>query len=225
MSAWRLVAPSAPPCLLPGKAPRHTHCATLSHAQATSRIRKNVTYFKVNYIVIMLLTLVLTFLANPSSLLVVAALMGGWAYVFVLRTAPLVIAGRTLSDREKLMAMAGVSVITVFFLTRCAVVSGGPRHLGVAAPPLTLTPRPSPGLQLQPTASVPLSVGTVLFSALSISCCVIALHGATRVPDDLFLEEQEVRRGEGRGGAGRDRSALGRRSGRGGEGGTARIGD
>lgn len=106
-----------------------------------------------NYLILVLVTLVVTFLAHPSSLLVVALLLAGWGYVFIIRTSPLVIGGRTLSDREKLLGMAATSFITVFFLT---------------------------------------NVGAVLFSAISISLALIAAHGATRVPDDLFLEEQDT---------------------------------
>jgi hypothetical protein len=36
------------------------------------------------------------------------------------------------------------------------------------------------------------SVANVLFSALTLSCAIIGLHGATRVPDDLFLDEADV---------------------------------
>lgn len=36
------------------------------------------------------------------------------------------------------------------------------------------------------------SVGTVLFTALGISCAAIGLHGAFRQPDDLFTDEAEV---------------------------------
>lgn len=36
------------------------------------------------------------------------------------------------------------------------------------------------------------SVGTVLFTALGISVAAISLHGALRVPDDLFTDEIEV---------------------------------
>jgi hypothetical protein len=35
-------------------------------------------------------------------------------------------------------------------------------------------------------------VANVLFSALTLSCAIIGLHGATRVPDDLFLDEADV---------------------------------
>ena len=37
------------------------------------------------------------------------------------------------------------------------------------------------------------SVGTILFTALGISVAVISLHGACRIPDDLFTDEVEVR--------------------------------
>ena len=37
------------------------------------------------------------------------------------------------------------------------------------------------------------SIGTVLFYALGISLVAVGIHGAMRVPDDLFLDEPEVR--------------------------------
>jgi hypothetical protein len=39
----------------------------------------------------------------------------------------------------------------------------------------------------------PCSVGAVFFSALSLSIAIIVLHGAFREPDNLFLDEAEVR--------------------------------
>lgn len=64
--------------------------------QATSRLRKNANYFKVNYLIVMLLCTAFTFVLHPSSLLVLALLAGSWIYVFLMRTTPLVISGRTL---------------------------------------------------------------------------------------------------------------------------------
>lgn len=69
---------------------------------------------------------------------------------------PLTIGGRSLSDREKMLALSALSFITIFFLT---------------------------------------DISTVLFSALSISSCLIAAHGASRVPDDLFLDEGQESQG------------------------------
>lgn len=135
---------------------RNSFSKPANFAEAAGRLRKNAAYFKVNYLIVMLITLAVTFLLHPSSLIVLGLLTGGWIYVFLVRTQPLTIGGRTLSEREKLLGMSALSFITVFFLT---------------------------------------SVGTVLFSALSVSFCVIALHGAMRVPDDLFLDDAEQNTG------------------------------
>lgn len=39
---------------------------------------------------------------------------------------------------------------------------------------------------------ISISVGTVVLSAVMLGCTVIALHGATRVPDDLFIDDSQV---------------------------------
>ena len=54
----------------------------------------------------MLFTTALTFLMHPSSLFVLAILMGGWGYVFLVRQTPLVINGRTLRSARGLWAGA-----------------------------------------------------------------------------------------------------------------------
>lgn len=90
--------------------------------EALSRIRKNAAYFRVNYLIVMLATTALTFVMNPASLLVLALLSVGWIYIMFLRTAPLEIGGRTLSDREKLLGMSAISFITIFFLTSVGAV-------------------------------------------------------------------------------------------------------
>jgi hypothetical protein len=58
------------------------------------------------------------------------------------------------SEREKVMALSGLSFVIIFFLT---------------------------------------NVASVAFSALVFGAAAIAAHGATRVPDDLFIDESEVR--------------------------------
>lgn len=85
--------------------------------EATSRLRKNVAYFRVNYAAATVATVALAFLSHPSSLLVLGALVLAWVYVFALHTGPLVINGRTLSDREKFFGMSAASFVLVFFLT------------------------------------------------------------------------------------------------------------
>ncbi len=65
--------------------------------QATSRLRKNAAYFRINYLILMLASVAISFVLHPTSLFVLAALAVAWVYVFVLRTAPLELNGRALS--------------------------------------------------------------------------------------------------------------------------------
>ncbi|WIA34058.1 hypothetical protein OEZ86_012436 [Tetradesmus obliquus] len=120
--------------------------------EAAGRLRKNAGYFKINYLIVIMMTVAVTFLTHPSSLLVLGFLAASWVYVFAIRQGPLVISGKELSEREKLLGMSGISFLVVFVLT---------------------------------------SVANVLFSALTLSCVIIGLHGASRVPDDLFLDEAD----------------------------------
>ena len=58
-------------------------------------MRKNAAYFRVNYLILMLCVTFITLLLNPTSLIVLGFLTAGWSYLFVVRTAPVVIGGRT----------------------------------------------------------------------------------------------------------------------------------
>ncbi|KAE7996546.1 hypothetical protein FH972_001260 [Carpinus fangiana] len=64
---------------------------------------------------------------------------------------PLVILGRTFSDRETLLGLSLLTIIVVFLTT----------------------------------------VGSLLISALMVGFAIVCAHGAFRVPEDLFLDEQE----------------------------------
>lgn len=88
-----------------------------SLADATSRIRKNLTYFKVNYVLFVLGMLILCLLTHPVSMFLLLALGTTWVYLFVVRTEALVIQGRQVSDREKLIGMSGLSIVVIFFLS------------------------------------------------------------------------------------------------------------
>ncbi|KAK8334519.1 hypothetical protein V6Z12_A10G277100 [Gossypium hirsutum] len=71
---------------------------------AYSRIRKNFSYFKVNYITLLALVLAFSLLSHPFSLLVLLGLLAAWLFLYLFRPSdqPLVIFGRTFSDRETL---------------------------------------------------------------------------------------------------------------------------
>lgn len=121
--------------------------------EAASRIRKNFNYFRVNYISLFALVLAVSLLSHPWSLLVLFALLSSWCFLYLFRASdqPLVIMGRTFSDRETLLMLV-VSTIVVIFLT---------------------------------------SVGSLLISALLVGLAIVCAHGAFRIPEDLFLDDQE----------------------------------
>lgn len=121
-------------------------------SDALSRIRKNLGYFRANYLAVLLGVVVLSMLYNPVSIIVLALLGSGWAYLFVIRVEPLVISGRVISDREKLVGMAAISILIVFGIT---------------------------------------SVGSILISGVIVGFAAICIHGAFRVPDDLFLDDND----------------------------------
>ncbi|KAG8390151.1 hypothetical protein BUALT_Bualt01G0053700 [Buddleja alternifolia] len=124
-----------------------------SLSDAASRIRKNFSYFRINYISLLALSLALSLLSHPFSLLVLLSLLAAWLFLYLFRPSdqPVVIGGRAFSDREVLGILL-VSSIVVVFLT---------------------------------------SVGSLLISALLVGLAVVCTHGAFRMPEDLFLDDQE----------------------------------
>lgn len=121
--------------------------------EAASRVRKNFSYFRVNYITLLAVVLAVSLLSHPFSLLVLLTLLAAWCFLYLFRPSdqPLVIFGRTFSDRETLLILV-VSTIVVVFLT---------------------------------------SVGSLLISASLVGLGIICAHGAFRLPEDLFLDDQE----------------------------------
>ncbi|XP_017698761.1 PRA1 family protein B3-like [Phoenix dactylifera] len=124
-----------------------------SLSDAASRIRKNLGYFRVNYIALLAAVLALSLLSHPFSLLVLLGLFAAWCFLYLFRPAdpPLVLFGRTFSDRETLGGLVLLSIF-VIFLT---------------------------------------SVGSLLISALLVGAAIVCAHGAFRMPEDLFLDDQD----------------------------------
>ncbi|KAJ6804740.1 putative PRA1 family protein B2 [Iris pallida] len=125
-----------------------------SLSDALSRIRKNLSYFRVNYLALVAAVIALSLLTNPFSLLLLLLLFSAWSFFYLFRPAdapPLVIFGRQFSDRETLGGLVLLSVFTIFLT----------------------------------------SVGSIIMSALTVGAALVCAHGAFRVPDDLFLDDQE----------------------------------
>ncbi|KAH1162824.1 hypothetical protein GLYMA_01G125900v4 [Glycine max] len=124
-----------------------------SFSEATLRVRKNFSYFRVNYYAVVSLILAVSLLTNPFSLILLVGLLASWTFLYLFRPSdqPLVILGRTFSDFETLALLSAFTVFVVFLT----------------------------------------SVGSVLVSALMLGVAVVCLHGAFRVPEDLFLDDQD----------------------------------
>ncbi|KAL6138941.1 hypothetical protein ACLB2K_064219 [Fragaria x ananassa] len=124
-----------------------------SFSDATVRVRKNYSYFRVNYLAVVALIVAVSLFTHPFSLVVLLGLLAAWLFLYLFRPSdqPLVIFGRTFSDTQTLLGLVGLSVFVVFLT----------------------------------------SVGSVLISALMVGVGVVLVHGAIRVPEDLFLDEQD----------------------------------
>ena len=98
-----------------------------SLSEATSRLRRNLGYFRVNYAAIVAFLLTASLLAHPFSLLALLGVLAAWCFLYAFRPSdqPVVLFGRTLTDRETLLGLVVASVL-VFFLTSVAslIISG-----------------------------------------------------------------------------------------------------
>ncbi|KAG6475459.1 PRA1 family protein B3-like [Zingiber officinale] len=125
-----------------------------SFSDATSRLRKNLAYFRVNYAAVVASVLAVSLVTNPFSFLVLLTLLVAWCLLYLFRPSdpPLVLFGRTFTDRETLGGLVLLSALVVFLT----------------------------------------SVGSIIVSALVAGAGIVAAHGAFRVPEDLFLDEQDL---------------------------------
>ncbi|XP_024369196.1 PRA1 family protein B4 [Physcomitrium patens] len=123
-----------------------------SFSEAITRTRKNWYYFRINYSLVLAGVVALSLIFNPGALFFLLALFAAWVYLYLIRSEPIVIYGRTFSEREVLLGMSLFTIIMIFMT----------------------------------------SVGSILITALLIGGAICSAHGAYRVPDDLFLDEQET---------------------------------
>lgn len=104
-----------------------------SFSDATLRVRKNYSYFRVNYYAVVAGILAVSLLTNPFSLILLIGLLASWTFLYLFRPTdrPLVLFGRTFTDFETLMILSGLTVFVVF-LTSVGSVLVSALMLGVA---------------------------------------------------------------------------------------------
>ncbi|GER37936.1 prenylated RAB acceptor 1.B4 [Striga asiatica] len=104
-----------------------------SVSEATLRLRKNYTYFRTNYLVVITAVLAVSLLTNPFSLILLAGLLASWLFLYVFRQSsdpPINLFGRQFSDRETLLFLI-VSTVVVIFLTSVGSVLVSALMVGV----------------------------------------------------------------------------------------------
>ncbi|OMP02341.1 Prenylated rab acceptor PRA1 [Corchorus olitorius] len=132
---------------------RSAFAKPVSFADATSRVRKNFSYFRANYLTVLAGVLAISLISHPFSLIILLLLISAWLFLYALRPSdqPVVIWGRTYSDMETLAILVILTVVVIFFS----------------------------------------SVGSLLISGTMMGVAIVCAHGAFRMPEDLFLDEQE----------------------------------
>lgn len=87
-----------------------------SFSEASLRIRKNYSYFRVNYLTILAVVLGFSLITNPFSLLMLVGLLASWIFLYLFRPSdqPLVLFGRTFGERETLGVLVVLSVFVIF---------------------------------------------------------------------------------------------------------------
>ncbi|CAO2827066.1 unnamed protein product [Amaranthus hypochondriacus] len=95
-----------------------------SITDATTRIRKNYSYFRVNYLAFIAVVLLFSLFSHPFSLLTLAALFAAWSFLYLFKPAdrPVVMFGRTFSERETLGILVIMSVFVVFLTSVGSVI-------------------------------------------------------------------------------------------------------
>jgi hypothetical protein len=98
-----------------------------SVSDATSRLRRNLAYFRVNYAAVVAFALGASLLAHPFSLLILLGLLSAWCFLYLFRASdqPVVLFGRTFSDRETLMGLVGASFVLLFFTSVASLIISG----------------------------------------------------------------------------------------------------
>ncbi|KAF5790406.1 putative prenylated rab acceptor P [Helianthus annuus] len=122
-------------------------------SEATTRVRKNLSYFRVNYTAIIIILTILSLLSHPFPLIFFVSLSAAWLYLYLFRPPdqPALLFDHTFSDREILGILIILTILTVFLT----------------------------------------GLGALLVSSIVFGLGITCVHGAFRVPQEVFVDNQD----------------------------------
>lgn len=94
---------------------RHAFAKPSSFKDARTHIKLNLSYFRRNYAIFMLVVLALSLLWRPISLIVLAVLVAAWIYLYFSRSGPLVVLNRPIGQNYVLAIMSVVTIVALAF--------------------------------------------------------------------------------------------------------------
>ncbi|KAH7288618.1 hypothetical protein KP509_31G034000 [Ceratopteris richardii] len=78
-------------------------------------MKQNLSYFRVNYVVFSAAVIFMGLLWHPGSLIISLLLAAAWFFLYASRTQPVVLFGRTFTEREVLITLSIITIAAVFF--------------------------------------------------------------------------------------------------------------
>jgi PRA1 family protein 1 len=144
-----------------------------SLSDTTSRLRRNLAYFRVNYAAVVAFALGASLLAHPFLPLILLGLLAAWCFLYLFRPSdqPVVLFGRTFSDHETLLGLVGASFILLFF-TSVALAE----HYDIENTENSVRIDRSAKARL---VYVPVRVFVTRWFYMTDTCCVGAVHHVT----------------------------------------------